>query len=436
MKKIVFLVIVLLLSVGFLFASAADEQIEASEGGLLPPAEKTQIDMIGWRFPVTEFYAEELESMNEIKNLTVNTQMMDSSGAKEQMRLTLLSGAGVSPYEILHLDGSFIVELGLENKLLPLNDLIEKYKDEYDLGDISEGLWEMASIDGVIYGVPIDANSMNFFYNMDLFEKYDLQVPDTYDEIIAISQILKQEESIDLPFTINVHSGSSWRTEFRNMLWAFGLPLLNPDGTVAFNNQTGIDALKMLERIVKETMGQEGATWSIDDTEIGLETGRLAMAVTWTSRAPNMDNPEKSKLVGKIGFAPAPRAFPGGRRSAPKSGDFYGIPANTDVDPELIFKIICEVSDLETQMRGADYGMMTRNQVINERTDIRYLDAALTSIDEGGAVSPDLPGLRLLYATIQNYVPKIMDPEYSAENIIAIVSEIYTKEAKEQGYID
>ena len=64
----------------------------------------------------------------EIKNLTVNTQMMDSSGAKEQMRLTLLSGAGVSPYEILHLDGSFIVELGLENKLLHLNDLIEKYK--------------------------------------------------------------------------------------------------------------------------------------------------------------------------------------------------------------------------------------------------------------------------------------------------------------------
>ena len=37
-------------------------------------------------------------------------------------------------------------------------------------------------------------------------------------------------------------------------------------------------------------------------------THALAMISTWASRAANMDNPEKSEYVGKIGFAPAAKS--------------------------------------------------------------------------------------------------------------------------------
>ncbi len=47
--------------------------------------------------------------------------------------------------------------------LLPLNDLIEKYWDEYDLGDIPAVVWEGGTLDGNIYGVPIIGNTLHLF---------------------------------------------------------------------------------------------------------------------------------------------------------------------------------------------------------------------------------------------------------------------------------
>lgn len=401
---------------------------------MTPPDQPTQVDMIGWAFPITQFYAKELEKCNSVPNMRVNTQLLDSGSAKEQMRLSL-SGKGTSPYEIIHVDDALLTEFASQGKLLPLDDLLAKYKQQYALDDIDPSLYKLATYDGKVYGIPIVANTMLYFYRMDLFEKYGLKVPETYDDMIASCSVLKQEKDLELPFTINLHAGWAWRVEFHNMLKAYGGKWLNDDSTPAFNGPEGVKAVEEILEIINACMGQEGLTWSIDDTEIGLETGTLASANTWASRAANMDNPDKSKFVGKIGFAPAPRAVPGGPHAGPAAADFYVIPATTNVDPDVIFRVIMEAADLESQTKAAKLGMVTRNAVAKSGAGGRYLEAALATIANGAGNYGSNPAVALARTAIENNLPKVATGELTPQQALDLAAQQYIEEARKQGFI-
>lgn len=433
-KRVMLLIMVLCLLVSMSVFAQGGKEATVETGAIPAPAKATSIDMMGWRYPIMEFYGGELEKSNAIKNLQVNVQLLDSGSAKEQVKLAL-SGSGTSPYEIVHADDAFLVEMASSGWLMPLDDLIAKYKDQYDLGDISDALYTLGSYNGKVYGIPIIANSMNYFYNMDLFEKYGLSVPDTYDDVIATAKVLKQEAGLDLPFTINLHAGWAWRVEFHNFLKAAGGDWLNADSTPAFNGPEGVLAVNKMLEVYKATMGEVGLTWSIDDTEIGLETGTLASAMTWTSRAANMDDPNKSLFVGKIGFAPAPRVVKGGPHAGPAAADFFCIPANVDVDPELIFQVIMQAADLESQMQAADYGMVTRSAVAEAGAGGRYLAAAQATIANGAGNYGTNPAGKLARTAIENVLPKVVSGEKSVQAILDEAAALYVEEAKKQGFL-
>ena len=161
------------------------------------------MNLIGWAFPITEFYAKEFQKCNSVENLKVNVQLLNNTGAQEQVRLALAGGAK-SPYGIVHAANAQIIEWGSREWLMPLNDLVEKYWDEYDLGDIPQIAWDGATIDGKIYGVPMVGNTLHLQYRKDLFEQYGLKPPTTYDEVIAR---LRSPEA-----------GYEYRSAFRNEL--------------------------------------------------------------------------------------------------------------------------------------------------------------------------------------------------------------------------
>jgi sorbitol/mannitol transport system substrate-binding protein len=398
------------------------------------PAEPTTVNMIGWAFPITEFYAGELEKCNEVENLQVNTQLLDSSSAQEQVRLAL-SGGGKSPYAIVHGANAQLVEWGSQGWMMPLNDLVEKYWDEYDLGDIPQTAWDGATFDGKIYGIPMVANTLHLMYRGDLFEQYGIAVPETYDDVMAACDVLWDDASIDVPFTINLHAGWAWEIEFFHFLRSFGGDYLNDDNTPAFNGPEGVAALTKMKEVADRCMGPEGITYSVDDVEIGLETGRLAAANLWASRAANMDDPDKSDFVGVIQFAPAPRPNPDGPRGGSSWNDYYMIPATTDVDPELAFQVIMEAVDLESQTQAAEFGIVTRNKVAEAGVGGRYLPAAMQTIAEGVGIYEPNPAIALVRSALGNNLPLVGTGEMTPEEALNKAAEDYLSEARDQGFV-
>jgi ABC-type glycerol-3-phosphate transport system substrate-binding protein len=414
----------------------SEETAEKPEGPIAPPEKSTTIDMIGWAFPITEFYAEELESFNSVDNLKVNTQLLDSASAQEQVRLGL-SGGKESPYAIVHASNSQMNEWGFNGWLMPLDDLIDEYGDEYDLEDIPDQMWEAATIDGQVMGIPITSNTFQLIYREDLFEKHGIDVPETYDEVISASQELRENEnSINVPFTLNLHAGWAWEIEFLHFLRAFGGKYINDDNTCAFNSEAGVKALEMMKRVANEAMGDAGMSYSIDDSEIGLQTGRLAFANIWASRAAGMLDPEKSNYPDELKFAPSPRPKEGGPRGASTYNDFYCIPKTTEVDKELIFKVIMEATDLESQKEAAGYGIPTRQKAVQSEQADPYMPSAMESIAEGVGAYQVSPANPIARTALGEFLPLVGTGELSPKEALTKAEEKFNEEAKAQGYID
>ena len=92
-----------------------------------PPESAATINMIGWTYPIIDFYADELEACNAVDNIDVNTQLLDSGSAHDQLRLALGAG-GTSPYDIIMVTQGDIESYVAEGWMMPLNDLIAKYR--------------------------------------------------------------------------------------------------------------------------------------------------------------------------------------------------------------------------------------------------------------------------------------------------------------------
>nr|WP_202887627.1 extracellular solute-binding protein [Cohnella zeiphila] len=73
-------------------------------------------------------------------------------------------------------------------RLLDLTPIL----DELGLKDKFLNVLEPFSVDGKVYGLPIGGNTEGIFYNTDIFAKYNLNPPTTWDDLIKAADTLKK----------------------------------------------------------------------------------------------------------------------------------------------------------------------------------------------------------------------------------------------------
>jgi ABC-type glycerol-3-phosphate transport system substrate-binding protein len=62
----------------------------------------------------------------------------------------------------------------------------------------SEETWSDTMVDGKIYAIPIEASKAFFLYNREIFDKYQLTPPKTYEELKQVSKVLSDNGIIPL----------------------------------------------------------------------------------------------------------------------------------------------------------------------------------------------------------------------------------------------
>lgn len=398
------------------------------------PAESTDVTMIGWTFPILDFYAEEIASCDEVENLNVTTQILQSADAQAEMRLAS-SNTGDSPYDIIHGSNAFIAEMVGQDWLMPLDDLIAEYTEEYDLTDIDDSLYDAVRIDGQVYGIPIIVNTQHFYYNTEILEAAGIEPPQTYDDVIAACNTMDTDAlDIDFAFGIVVSAGWAWEIEFKNLLGAYGGSVLDENNMPTFNGEEGVAAMTKLMEIVDNCLGEDGILLSTDDVQAGMANGSIAMAHLWASRAAMMDDEEMSDSIGIIEFAPA--LYPTAEqdvRGGIAWADFLAIPANSPVDKDLLFQIIMEAADVDSQIAAADFGLVARSSA--DEAAPRYSAASLQTIAEGGPAI-DNPAIQVAVAANGQFLPMVATGELTIQEALDAAAELYIEEATAQGYID
>lgn len=284
---------------------------------------------------VVEAY--EKETGNKI-NLDVNP----FAGSAEKQRNSVRAKDG--QFDILVMNSTWLAEFYHGGFLTPLNDIDAAFKlDPQVINYDDTAYWDPKTKrnnarTGVAYGVPINGNIQVLYYRADLYEKAGLKVPQTWDELVANAAKLHNPPAIygmaqrgarsasDISYDwmpyLHSHNGAIFRDEKAG------------DFTVTINSPEAKKALDVYLELAKKSGPPNPGSYGQGQVIQALVTGKAAHATPVIAAWPQMDDPTKSAVVGKINIAALPHGA--GGRPTPTLGHFIGaIPKNVPKDRQL-----------------------------------------------------------------------------------------------------
>lgn len=176
-----------------------------------------------------------------------------------------------------------------------------------------------------LYGVPFGAETSVLGYRRDIFEKHNLEVPTTYDELLDVACRIPELEPGMGGLSSRGQGGHQVIHAWLLHLAPLGGRIFDAQWEPVFNNEAGVQAAETLKKILE--CGPAGGTgFGFSEMKNAFLQGKAAMFLDSTVVAGEVDNPEKSKIVGKVGWALHPE---GARRGSQTGGFGIAIPSNS-----------------------------------------------------------------------------------------------------------
>lgn len=203
-------------------------------------------------------------------------------------------------------------------------DLIDGYVYNIGFAGGDKGYLEGAT--GSLFGIPYGSETSILGYRKDIFEKHGLEVPETYDEMLEIACKIPELEPGMGGLSSRAASGHHASHAFLLHLAPLGGRVFDDAWNPIVNNEAGVQAAEALKQIVD--CGPTGAaSFGFGEALGSFLNGDTAMFLDTTVVAGQIDDPSKSQVVGKVGWAMHPM---GVRRGSQTGGFGIGIPANAE----------------------------------------------------------------------------------------------------------
>jgi ABC-type glycerol-3-phosphate transport system substrate-binding protein len=302
------------------------------------------VQIISHRYPALEFFTQKMAEA--LPDMPGAPSLMPIDQATEKATITL--AAGSDALDIIYVNEPMMGRFAKAGWLEPLDEYWEKYKDEYDLGDIPDAAVDALRYDGKLYAMPFSVNVMFFFYRTDLFEEAGLEPPTTFEEYLAAAEQLNSPQRSGTILTLKPVDAAMNETHW--YLNTIGDGWFDENMKPVFNSPNGIKAIETLKEVSK--FAPRGFTaHANDESTIAFQQDFAAMGLQWLTRAAAMDDPEKSRVIGKIDWA----VPPGGHSRISISG--YGISKFSSLDKDKLFQILAIGSSAESQAEAAALSM-------------------------------------------------------------------------------
>jgi len=202
------------------------------------------------------------------------------------------------------------------------DDLITGYVQNIGIAGGKKGY--LPGPTGALYGVPFGSETSVLGYRKDIFEKLNLKVPETYDELMDLVCKIPELEPGMAGLTSRGASGHQLSHAFLLHLAPLGGRFYDDKWNPIVNNEAGVKAGEAMKKILE--CGPEGGTsFGFAEMKNAFLQGKAAMFLDSISVAGEIEDPEKSKIVGKVGWALHPE---GVRRGSQTGGFGIAIPSN------------------------------------------------------------------------------------------------------------
>ena len=283
--------------------------------------------------------------------------------------------------------------------------------------------------DGKIVAVAMMINAQHLMYRRDIFSDLGISPPENYDALLAAAKKIRDAGVVDYPLGGTFKAGWNLAEEFVNMHLGFGGKFFNADKTPAVNGDAGVKTLEMLKALT-EYMDPEYLVSDSTYVQQQLQQGKVAMANLWASRAGAMNDEAESQVVGKIGFAAAPAATPGGKPATTLWWDGMVVAKNiSDAEADAAFRLMMHGVSPASLEKGKDAAIW-----------LAFPDSAIgkgaVDSQKGGAPAyPASTEMGLMHTALGNNIADFLTGKESAQQTLADIEDAYATAAREAGVL-
>ncbi|MGO1769473.1 MAG: ABC transporter substrate-binding protein [Microbacterium sp.] len=353
------------------------------------PKEATTVNVLAYNSSAIDPFTDTMVSSCTKDDVTVKHDPIDFGGQVTKTTATLAGESGT--YDIVETYGFVIPSLANDEKLVPLDDLYEKYADDYGLDGINESMRQGMSYEGELYALPMQSQMFVMAYRTDIFEDLGLEAPTTWDELISAAQMIRDEGDIEYPLALPLLASNDVGTNFEAAMNSLGADFVDEQGEVTLDTPEAKQALEALKALMPY-MDPQVTTFDQPKAQQQMYNGSAAITIMFSGRMTDLTDENNSDVSEDIGFAAPPSLTDDAPYAYSRlSIDGWSIPFNTELDQDMLFQMMASSVSEEASEASIPAAYPARDGMVTEENS-PYGEAANESIDQAmpPVVSPVL----------------------------------------------
>ena len=278
--------------------------------------------------------------------------------------------AAASQYDVLEVDNYWAGEFPAAGWLEPLDGYVAR--DKFDLKVYLPSMLDMVGYyQGKLYMIPMYNYAMGLIYRTDLMQDSKLnelyrrqygkplRVPGSVEEYVRVSEFMRKNAGV-AGSAMQGARGDPIVMEWSNYLFSVGGDYYDEKWNACINDAKGIRATELYIKNLLENAPKGATAFNLDDAFRVMSQGQAWSMISYWWMLPQLNDPKKSKVAGKVALAPMPGGI------GLNGGWGWAIPKNSAHKKEA-WEFIKWVESKEVVKRRALQGHApTRTDVFND----------------------------------------------------------------------
>ncbi|KAA3515526.1 ABC transporter substrate-binding protein [Agrobacterium rosae] len=336
--------------------------------------------------PRSETLLKYIKEFEELTGIKVNAEATPEQQQRQKVVIELSSGR--PSFDVVHLSyhvqkrqfekGKWLADISgfLKDPTLTDPSLVES--------DFAEAGMQFAKdSDGVLRSLPFSVDYWILYWNKELFAAKGLKYPQTFEELLTAAEALTDPSTNTYGFVARGLKNANTPVWTSLMLGYGAAPIV--DGKIDATTKEAVEAATLYQRLMTKAAppGVSGFNWA--EAQSAFLQGKIGMWLDGVGFAPPIENPEKSRVVGKAGYGVMPKGP--AQQAAGTFGDGLGVvEASTKKEAAYLFCQWAISHEMGARLLQAGAGVPFRQSILEDakvregvKMPAEWLDAVVGS---------------------------------------------------------
>ncbi len=248
------------------------------------------------------------KEFEDLTGITVGSEMIPEQ--QQRQKAVIEFNSGNTSFDVIAI--SYHVQKRLFGKNKWLEDIRPLMADKsladpnLDFADFAKGGLDYATqADGRIDSLPFNLDPWVVYYNKELFDAKGIAYPKTFSEMVDVAARLNDPGKGVSGFVARGLKNANVPV-WSSFLLGYGGAFLDAKGKLTTDTAEAIDAGKMYQTLLAKSGPQGVAGFNWNESQSLFLQGKAAMWLDGIGFAQPLEDPTKSRIVGKVGYGVMP----------------------------------------------------------------------------------------------------------------------------------